>query len=150
MNSKLENYLYNEYPKIFKTQIPIDCGDGWFFLLNSLLRRITRHLDVENELARINGTEEIQQVVALQIKEKFAGLRFYFSGGDSTISTITSYTEDLSHYICEETGAFDGDIGISNRGGWMKTCHKNQAGDSKWVAIYEDSLLQILEELKLR
>jgi hypothetical protein len=57
-------------------------------------------------------------VVATQVKEKFGGLRFYYTGGDDKIRGMVFMAESMSYKICEVTG---------NRGflhqkmGWFKT-----------------------------
>lgn len=55
------------------------------------------------------GIEEvplaIPQVVASQVKEKYGGLRFYYSGGDDGIDTMVSFAEMLSERTCETCGA---------------------------------------------
>jgi hypothetical protein len=53
-----------------------------------------------------------------QIKEKFGGLRFYYSGGDDTIYGMTSLAESLSYKICESCGTTKG---VGQTGGWIYT-----------------------------
>jgi hypothetical protein len=53
-----------------------------------------------------------------QIKEKFGGLRFYYSGGDSQVSGMVQFAE----YLCSKTCDVSGDKGeLCMRGGWYKT-----------------------------
>jgi hypothetical protein len=40
-----------------------------------------------------------------QIKEKFGGLRFYYSGGDERIHGMVGFAETLSYKICEHCGS---------------------------------------------
>jgi hypothetical protein len=53
-----------------------------------------------------------------QIKEKFGGLRFYYSGGDDYIDGMTSLAESLSYRICEYCGTTK-EVGITK--GWNIT-----------------------------
>lgn len=56
-----------------------------------------------------------------QIKEKFGGLRFYYSGGDDEIAGMVSLAENLSYHICESCGNTK-DIGYTK--GWITTMCK--------------------------
>lgn len=73
-----------------------------------------------------------------QIKEKFGGLRFYFTGGDDYIDGLVSMAENLSYHICEICGSTK-DIGYTK--GWITTmcreCYeKNPKKENlKWEPI---------------
>lgn len=65
---------------------------------------------------------EIPQVVAVQIKEKFGTLRFYYDGGDEYISGLVAMAEWVSSVTCEECG----ERGKLRGGGWVYTaCDKH-------------------------
>lgn len=67
------------------------------------------------------------QVVAMQVKEKFGTLRFYYSGGDEYISGIEAMADSMSAVTCETCGA----PGKSRSGGWIQTLcdtHAEEAG----------------------
>jgi hypothetical protein len=49
--------------------------------------------------------EEVHQVVAVQVKEKFGGLRFYVNGGDEKIHNYISMAESMSYRMCEVCGS---------------------------------------------
>jgi RNA polymerase subunit RPABC4/transcription elongation factor Spt4 len=49
--------------------------------------------------------EACEQVVALQIKEKFGTLRFYHSGGDAFVEGVLEMAEAMSARTCEVCGA---------------------------------------------
>ncbi len=61
--------------------------------------------------------EACRQVVAVQIKEKFGTLRFYYDGGDEYVSGLVSMAESMSACMCEECGA-PGETGGT---GWIRT-----------------------------
>jgi hypothetical protein len=66
----------------------------------------------------------IQQVVAVQIKEKFGTLRFYYNGGDSKIEGMVRLAESMSAVTCEECGK----PGQQRSGGWIRTlCDEHEA-----------------------
>jgi len=53
-----------------------------------------------------------------QIKEKFGGLRFYYSGGDKEVAGMVNFAEYLCNKTCEVSGE-RGELHI--RGSWLKT-----------------------------
>lgn len=53
-----------------------------------------------------------------QIKEKFGGLRFYYSGGNEQISGMVYMAEHLCSKTCEVSGE---EGSLCSRGGWVKT-----------------------------
>lgn len=123
MNDKLEKKLVKKYPKILSEYrgnpnhtcmaFGLECGDGWYNIIDFLLNRIQTYID----------RNEKPQVVAEQIKEKFGGLRFYYRGGDAHVSGIVSTIEALSYKVCEVCGSMAG-VKQSNSG-WITTrCKK--------------------------
>jgi hypothetical protein len=83
-----------------------------------------------------------------QIKEKFGGLCFYYSGGDKVIEGMVDYAQSLSYRTCETCGTTNN---VGRTRGWVYTCcwdclEKNErAKDMKWklagVPFDEDKLL---------
>lgn len=66
---------------------------------------------------------------ALQIKEKFGGLRFYIDTGSDAVHDRISQAECLSYETCEECGT----PGKPRTGGWIKTlCDEHAAGRTVW------------------
>lgn len=61
-----------------------------------------------------------RQVIAIQVKEKFGTLRFYYEGGDPWVDGITSMAESMSARTCEECG----NPGKPNSNGWIRTLCK--------------------------
>lgn len=130
MTEELENKLYAKYPKIFvnkdKSMMEtcmcwgIECGDGWYWLLDNLCGSIQWRID---NPPWINGIREvIPQVTTNQIKEKFGTLRFYYSGGNDDISSMVSFAEALSGGICEICGTTK-HVGCTK--GWLITICKD-------------------------
>ena len=121
MKQELDEYLCKVFPKIFaERNLPmqetamcwgLECGDGWFNIINQLCQNIQHHIDWKNK-----EKEVVAQVVVSQLKEKYGTLRFYYSGGDDTIDGMVSMAESMSGVTCEECG----NIGESNNGGWIK------------------------------
>jgi hypothetical protein len=61
--------------------------------------------------------EEIPQVVAEQVKEKYGTLRFYYRGGNEEISGMVEMAESMSGVTCEVCGS----VGKTRGGGWVRT-----------------------------
>lgn len=59
----------------------------------------------------------VPQVVAVQVKEKYGGLRFYYSGGDEIIDAYLRFAEYLSERTCDVCGA----PGKQRDDGWIVT-----------------------------
>lgn len=133
MDSKLQQQLFEKYPKIFRQKdlslretcmcFGCDCGDGWFKLLDILCS----HLQFNTDKNRY------PQVEATQVKEKFGGLRFYYTVIPldkeesmerywGIIDGLVSFAEDISNYICEKCGSMDN---VTQTKGWIVTlCEK--------------------------
>ena len=122
MSPELDNELCTKYPKIFKDRHAdmrstamcwgFECSDGWYHILNTLCRKIQTHIDW-----RDSSEDPIPQVVAMQVKEKFGGLRFYYSGGDDYIGGLVSMAESWAANTCEQCG----ERGTQRDGGWIRT-----------------------------
>lgn len=100
----------------------IEVDDGWYDLICNLCTELQEWSDLNKK-----------QIVAQQIKEKFAGLRFYYGiEGDNVkdcsdfpqIYKIISKYEDISYNTCECTGGIGN---ICKRGFVYKTLSKESA-----------------------
>lgn len=72
--------------------------------------------------------EACPQLVAIQVKEKFGTLRFYYRGGDEYCSGVISMAEAMTSSTCEECG----DVGKSMSDGWVRVLC-NTHGE-EWLA----------------
>jgi hypothetical protein len=110
---EFEKRMIEAYPKMFAEPYGgFAVGPGWWPILESLCGQIQHHLDWKNK-----KLEVVAQVTVDQIKEKFGGLRFYYSGGDDEISGMVSMAESWAAHSCETCGA----PGERRDGGWIKT-----------------------------
>ena len=120
MKPDLELNLKGLFPDIIPLNLYFQCNDGWYELIRTLCFQITQE---------IAGTQLKFQVA--QVKEKFGGLRFYYSWDsepfdDSTSANLKFYTvngmvhfaESFSYKICEICGN-SGKLRQVN--GWMTT-----------------------------
>lgn len=109
MREELDKELCEKYPKIFANRYGdmrttamcwgFECGDGWYDILNQLCGLIQHHIDWENR-----KEEKVEQVIAVQVKEKFGTLRFYYDGGDQYIRGLVAMAESMSSVTCETCG----------------------------------------------
>jgi hypothetical protein len=108
------------YPKMFEGKYGgFAIGKGWYPILETLCANIQSHIDW-----RVKQGQDIAQVEVNQIKEKFGGLRFYYSGGDDEISGMVRMAEAWADIACEECGA----AGKRRSGGWIRTlCDHHEA-----------------------
>jgi len=112
--------LETKYPAMFSHPYGGVCvGKGWWPIVESLCANIQGHLNWVNR----NGTV-VEQVVVMQIKEKFGGFRFYYEGGDDMINGLVTMAESWAIRSCEECGK----PGKSRSGGWIRTlCDEHEA-----------------------
>jgi hypothetical protein len=135
MDQELQNKLFEKYPNLFsnRTKSPmqscmswgIECNNGWYELLSSVCWRISQHERNIEDRKRIfaDRPEQIEQELKYfpvkfdQIKEKYGGLRVYFSDGDDYVEGVIGMAEEYSYKVCEVCGS----AGKPNRGGWITT-----------------------------
>jgi hypothetical protein len=114
MSPEIEAVLRERYPALFHELTYVECGDGWFDLLDALSQQIEH---------RASGLCRV-----VQVKEKFGGLRFYFttefrdddetaSDTRTTIAGMVAMAEAMSYRLCELCGA----PGIRRPGPWIRT-----------------------------
>lgn len=111
----------------------IECGVGWQALYRPLL-----------DLCNLYG------VRALQVKEKFGGLRFYTDRVDERLDLLISAAEQQSYKTCENCGNHKwGEV--TTEGRWIKslclTCRK--ARDfAYWMDNYQWKWSQALKRIE--
>ena len=125
--------LYNKYPLLFDginkspMETPmafgIECNLGWYDLIDSVCWDIKNH---EENITRQTQWKlkdnpeykcEYHPVRFDQVKEKYGGLRLYYSGGDDFVTGLTHFAESMSYKICEVCG----NKGRPNEKGWIST-----------------------------
>lgn len=131
MNKENTKKLVQDFPSFWKhahnlkaslMAFGFECDDGWFPLIYRLCEGIQKELDGLDE--QFN-----EDFYVVQVKEKFAGLRFYISGGTEKIFDLIHEAEEESYRTCEKCGK-PGVVRI--RGGWYKCLCEDCAGD-EWV-----------------
>ncbi|NDB59438.1 hypothetical protein EB001_13455 [bacterium] len=138
-NEKSWNTLYDKYPDLFinRNKSPrescmsfgVECNLGWYELISSVCWRVSQHQKNIEDRKRILADqperikEELEYVPVKfdQVKEKYGGLRLYFSGGDDYVDGIVSMAEEYSYKVCEKCG----NSGKPNKDGWITTLCEN-------------------------
>jgi hypothetical protein len=120
MKKELQDKLFKDFSKLYRQRkLPmtqtcmcwgIETGSGWFQLI----------YDLSKAIVKLDDTVE-----AVQVKEKFGGLRFYVSGGKEETwrkaEELIDEAEDKSLHVCEECG----EPGRLRGVGWVVTlCDK--------------------------
>ena len=99
MNAENTKYLIEHFPNLYRgVDKPLtdslmgfgfECGDGWFELIKELSEKL-----------------EPMGVEAIQVKEKWGGLRFYLVGGAPHEAwDLIEEAEEKAETICEACGA---------------------------------------------
>ena len=142
---KKVNDLVLKYPLLFtnppfgevswknSSVIHFTCGDGWYYILDSLLLNINHKLSRWREVCEIkqrmvargepvaewiskffeeNKTDPLSVFRVDQVKEKFGGLRFYWDIDRELVSNescaeitgAVGVAESMSFRVCEECG----------------------------------------------
>ena len=146
-NEKSWDTLYEKYPDLFSNRLKsprescmsfgIECGLGWYELIASLCwminnreENMAHRIKILNKAGKENDQSDLDYIPVKfdQIKEKYGGLRVYFSGGDEYVEGLVSMSEAISYNTCEVCG----NSGKPNKGGWISVlCDKHREERSK-------------------
>jgi hypothetical protein len=103
--------LVQKYPSVFKdmdSNVLYDLPSGWVKLFDDACIELS--VILEEERKRTPETPDNPLFVPLQIKEKFGGLRFYYTMNTEnddlvrTVQRLIDSAEDKSYTVCEVTG----------------------------------------------
>ena len=97
MNEENTKRLFADFPKLYegRNKSPMEnlmcfgfeCGDGWFDLIYKLSKDLS---------------ENHPECRAIQVKEKFGGLRFYVNGVSEAGWDLIDKAEEESYHTCEQ------------------------------------------------
>ncbi len=117
MNDENTERLFKHFPRLFRGKdLPLtqnlmpfgfECGDGWYDLVYSLAADISKYAAKAN-----------LDPIAVQVKEKLGGLRFYVHRADDHIFKLVANAESRSFRICDRCGARGKRVTIR---GWIAT-----------------------------
>jgi hypothetical protein len=118
--------FFDEEPENTDVAFEMACDDGWANIIKTAAKLLHKHnQQKKNDLAYVPAHVE-------QIKEKFGSLRMYISGGDYWTNGVVDMTEELSHSICEVSGA---EGSLYRRGNWFKTLSEDIAKANDYVKV---------------
>ena len=146
MDDELQQKLYDKYPQLFSNKdkgIKSSCmswgcevGSGWHEIISNVCWMIAQHernkegnkkyLE-KNDPEKLATLPEYFPVKFDQVKEKYGGLRLYFSGGDEYVEGLINMAEAFSYTVCEVCG----NKGEPNKGGWISTLCESCRVDNK-------------------
>lgn len=114
-----------KYPKIFAPYEgnPKNCNwygvpKGWLPIIDDLCGCIQNYID--NFRQYIDGKKVVaEQVICIQMKEKFGRLRFYTNGHNDIIEGMINYAEYLCDNTCDRCSSRE-DLGMTTR--WISVC----------------------------
>jgi hypothetical protein len=135
MKSELEKKILEKYPEFFEylkdykgPLMPIyfgfEHGDGWYFIIDSLMSTIKNIIMNYNEYNKEEGEPEMT-IQLHQVKEKFGTLSFYVGmggGSDRVVNEIYGaihLAEQQSSMVCELCGTTEN---VGTTSGWITTC----------------------------
>lgn len=122
IQSRIDNANNDRERAIKWNQMLEDCAHSDYRLFNEYYSYASEQYRV-NKLKTISEEKprevppEHGQVVAVQVKEKFAGLRFYVNGATNEIYNYINFAESMSYRTCEICGS----PGKRYTDGWHKT-----------------------------
>lgn len=122
MNKENTEYLFNNFPHLYKGKdlslkqnlmpFGFECGNGWFTIIKVLSQLIEKEI-VDNNLT---------DVYAVQVKEKFGGLRFYMTYTTEKIDNYIDMAKVLCYNTCEICGSI---TNVKPTQGWINyLCEK--------------------------
>jgi hypothetical protein len=127
MNKELQDKLYARFPELYRQHTlsmqetcmcwGFDVDDGWFDILWML------SLALEDESKQTGA-----KIEAVQVKEKFGGLRFYTGPCTERGYKLINIAEIACDRTCEVCGKY-GRTTHRGEGGWMKTVCKEHAAE---------------------
>ena len=132
-------YLYERWPKILAPdgrKVPLAIAPGWNNLIDELCEQLQHQTDQEGA----------PQVVALQVKEKLGGLRFYVGIAHAAQNALIRGAEDLSYRTCETCGAV-GHLYETERHWFTTKCPAHAPQNAK-PAVPEDASFRFTDRLK--
>ena len=135
MSPELEQQLFDKYPKIFGDRTKpmtqtcmcwgLEIPDSWSFIIDALCNAIDHPYSTCVEVGGQLLHHDCPQVIADQVKSKFAGLRFYAHTEDTPqIAAIREKDNEKANQIHAEFNRYlDGAIGVAESLSMM-TCEE--------------------------
>lgn len=136
MRRHLQNQLFEKYQDLLDRPAMrwgIQCGDGWFDILDKLFALLEyKHSQRANDARE----SDLKPPRIFDVKEKYGVLRVKAANTDSFSDGAIAMAEALSSRVCEECGK----PGKAIREGWISTmCEEHQKDKSeRWARVREE------------
>jgi hypothetical protein len=134
MDKKLDLKLFNAFPMLYGQKdkplteslmgFGFECENGWAEIIWALSEKIEQW----------NKEHPDTPVQAMQVKEKYGGLRFYVNHEPDEIRALIDKAEKKSYKTCEMTGK-PGRLCI--KGSWYKTLSSEKAKEFGYKPVSE-------------
>lgn len=150
MKKELTEKLCNDFPLLYADRrkspketmmcFGFECGDGWFDLIYNLSNKLEAEIKRTRPNIIFRGAQWLFYYFrrlfhighpfppfyprAVQVKEKFGGLRFYMTSETTEMSDFIRVAENISYKTCEICGK-DGE---PSEAGWITTLCENCRG----------------------
>jgi len=111
MQESLDKHLCKKYPLLYRDRhasprVTLMCqgfaiNEGWYHIVDELSAK----LEAEIKSIKADGVPLDSLPVAVQVKEKFGGLRFYMDNATESMYEAIGKAEEESFHTCEHCGA---------------------------------------------
>jgi len=104
---ELYEEMIKKYPNLYRINKSIDCGPGWFPLLDDLskaLELMILELKIEQEKCVLEIEENSKLPCAVEVKEEDRALSFHMSESTDEMEQLIKKAERESSRICENCG----------------------------------------------
>lgn len=154
MKQELDEALVRDFPYLFADRHSdmrttamcwgFECSDGWEPIIRELAEKLEPICKSEAEKMIDEDKKLYGWPRASQVKEKYAGLRFYMTSATEDMCKYIQEAEEKSEVTCETCGE-PGEI----RGrGWLYTaCFEHTRDEHKSVLEIADSFMEENKEL---
>lgn len=110
MIDRLEEHarFHRRYPHLFVRKVALECGPGWYPLLDELFivleRCIVEGMEDGQWQEHMQEGHAYPWPYALQIKEKFGGLRVHVSQWNAPMRAAIELAKDRADVSCDQCG----------------------------------------------
>lgn len=125
MKQELDEALVRDFPHLFADRNGdfrtiamcwgFECGDGWEPLIRELAEKLEPLCKADYESLTDKDRQAFGHSRAIQVKEKYASLRFYMTCETEEMSKYIAEAEAKSEITCEQCGS----QGIIRGCGWL-------------------------------
>lgn len=105
LEESLYQKLCNDFPRLYRAKPPCDIRSGWFDLVYVLSSKLEKLIDFVPESDPSTLFFDKEDYHAVQIKEKFGGLRFYMCASTEEMWNLIEEASAQSIKTCEICGA---------------------------------------------